>query len=206
MAGNGQPISEGKTAGCGLALLILGVIVATSFCSRETTPNTNTAALSGADENLAATTTESSPPPPLQPLSASSARRGIRHFKLAKGAEGAAGELVYSQNCYDALARHFSWSKLDVCGGFDMAAADAISSDVDATNEQSTYFDSETAAGRYLAAATKAGEPTADADRRLSALQRLIPRPRPVETPDAEVPKATPNATDTNAVANESVD
>lgn len=193
--------------GCILGLLIVGALLALALCSKDSTNSTNSTGLSNADQTLTADATpEPAAPPRLQPLSAPSARLGIRHFKLARGAEGAVGAMVYSQNCYEALGRHFTWAKLDICGGFDMAAVEAVGNDLNAAGEQSTYFDGETAAGRYLTAATKAGEPADDADQRLASLQHLVPHPRPVEVSDAEGANTTVSSIDMNALVNESED
>jgi hypothetical protein len=84
--------------------------------------------------------------------------------------------MVYSQNCYDALGRAFTWRKLDRCGGFDMLAVRAIDDAAAPPAGERDYFQSEAAAGRYLAAATSAGEPAEEADLRLSQLQARTAR------------------------------
>jgi hypothetical protein len=116
-------------------------------------------------------------PAPVVPLSKASVSHGIAYLRLASGAEGLAGEMIYSQNCYDALSRHFSWAKLDVCGAFDADAAQSLG-DSDATGyeKETAWFQSETAAGRYLKAATAAGEDADEADTRLSDLQAVVSR------------------------------
>jgi hypothetical protein len=192
--------------GCILGVLIVVALLALALCSKDSTNSTNSTGLSSAENLTADAPAEPPAPPRLQPLSAPSARLGIRHFKLAKGAEGAVGAMVYSQNCYEALGRHFTWAKLDICGGFDMAAVEAVGNDLNVAAEQSTYFDSETAAGRYLTAATKAGEPADGADQRLASLQHLVPHPRPVEVSDAEGANTTVSSIDVNALENESED
>ena len=132
--------------------------------------------------------------PPPEPLNGQSVRLGIDHFRIAMKAEGLSGAMIYSQNCYDALASDFSWRKLDTCGGFDMMTVTALPQDAQPDLEKEiTYFADETAAGRYLKAATSAGEPADEADTRLSALQAKIaklPRakPSPVATDMSEMP------------------
>jgi hypothetical protein len=110
-------------------------------------------------------------PPSVQPLKAASVTRGIAHFKLAYRAEGFPGAMIYSQNCYDSLTHKFSWAKLDTCGAFDMLAARAILESESGSGSETDYFQSEAAAGRFLAAATGGGEESSEADTRLSQLQ-----------------------------------
>lgn len=105
--------------------------------------------------------------------------------------EGLPGEMIYSQNCYDALSRQFSWPKLDACGAFDMRAVQALGDDEATGNEKEVeWFQSETAAGRYLKAAVSAGEDADEADVRLSDLQGRIvaaqPQPEKEAAPDVE--------------------
>jgi hypothetical protein len=110
--------------------------------------------------------------PAVEPLSKASVTRGISHFRLAYGVEAFPGAMIYSQNCYDALTHKFTWAKLDACGGFDMLAVRAMEdSDATSLDSEAAYFESEAAAGRYLAAATGGGEAAAEADNRLSNLQ-----------------------------------
>jgi len=150
---------------------------------RCSTPNTR-ANNSAAAANYAAAlgnTVAAQGPPPVEPLSAASVTRGISHLRAAFGAEGFSGAMVYSQNCYDALAHHFSWSKLDQCGAFDaLAARSTADADMTGLENEASWFQSETAAGRYLAAATGAGEPADEADRRFSDIQTRAGRSRTV--------------------------
>ena len=123
-------------------------------------------------------------PPPVQPLSQASVSKGISHLRLAVNAEGLSGAMVYSQNCYNSLTREFTWAKLDQCGGADMLTVRSIE-DIDASDlsGEAAYFQSEAAAGRYLAAATGAGQPPAEADVRLSQLKSRIAKARPAARP-----------------------
>jgi hypothetical protein len=118
-------------------------------------------------------------PPPVRPLDAASVNRGLAHLRLAFGAEGFSGAMIYSQNCYDALSHAFSWARLDQCGAFDMLAARSIA-EADAPGNEESYFEGETAAGRYLAAATGAGEDSGQADQRLAEIQARARRGRAV--------------------------
>jgi len=167
------PAPTDNWVGCAILAVIALGIGAVSQCSRRT----------GADNSAAFVDTNVSngiaaqAPPPVQPLSMPAATRGIAHLRLAVTAEGFPGAMIYSQNCYDALAHHFSWAKLDTCGAFDMLAARSIAdADTSALANEAGYFQSEAAAGRYLAAATAAGEAAGEADRRLSQLQARAAR------------------------------
>ena len=95
--------------------------------------------------------------------------------------------MIYSQNCYDALGRAFSWAKPDLCGGVDMLAVNAAdAADTEGLSTEVEYFGSEAAAGRYLAVAIKAGEEAGEADKRLDALQRRTATPAPSAKPTSE--------------------
>ena len=136
-------------------------------------------------------------PAPVMPLSKESVRHGMAYLRLASGAEGLAGEMIYSQNCYDALSRHFSWPKLDACGAFDADAAQSLA-DNDATGyeKEAAWFQSEMAAGRYLKAATAAGEDADEADTRLSDLQAIVGRDQ--HSPTAAAPADNQSAEPTD--------
>lgn len=116
------------------------------------------------------------PATPELPLSRKAAKLGRSHFKLAS-VEGLPGEMIYSQNCYDGLARRFSWGRLDTCGAFDQAAAASLG-DEDAADsgKEVSWFEGEAAAGRYLKSAIAAGEDADMADRRLADMQALAGR------------------------------
>ena len=176
--------------GCGLvAALILGV-GAISKCSGAPTPG-NAAAnfIDGSVSNGIA----AQAPPPVEPLNAAAITRGTGHLRLAVTAEGFSGAMIYSQNCYDSLAHRFAWAKLDTCGAFDMLAVRSIAG-ADTANliSEPGYFQSEAAAGRYLAAATAAREPATEADTRLSQLQSRTARAATVGRRAAPTP--TPEA------------
>jgi hypothetical protein len=129
---------------------------------------------------------------PPEPLNAKSVRKGAADYRLAAAAEGLSGAMIYSQNCYDALASNFSWTKLDSCGAFDMMTVKFMPEDTEtALDKETAYFADETAAGRYLKAATSAGEPADEADSRLADLQARTarlpgPKPSPLPTMDGE--------------------
>ncbi|WP_157073560.1 hypothetical protein [Sphingomonas soli] len=131
------------------------------------------------------------PPPTVDPLNPRSVELGVQHLRAVLGAEGISGAMIYSQNCYDALARDFSWKMLDRCGAFDMLAVKAVEGgDMSGLDSEAQYFDPEAAAGRYLAAATKAGEEAGKADVRLEALKQktgriTLPSPRKAATAES---------------------
>lgn len=176
--------SGNAAGGWGLvALVVIVVVIGKCASSGGGSPATETSSLM--ESNITAGVAAQAPPA-VKPLDASSVRRGAAHFRLAYRAEGLSGAMIYSQNCYDALTHKFGWGKLDSCGAFDLQAVRAIEeaepADVD---QELTYFQSETAAGRYLAAATGGGEDAAEADQRLSDLQsRTAKAPLPVSKPE----------------------
>jgi predicted RNase H-like HicB family nuclease len=146
-------------------------------------------------------------PPPVLALKGSSVKGGEANLKKV-AVEGLPGEMIYSQNCYDALGRHFSWNKLDICGAFDMAAVrDLGDSDATGFAKETAWFENETAAGRYLKAAVAAGETEESADQRLSDLQDRIVKSSAAEKPepipaDAVNDEENDSDTDSSAVMN----
>lgn len=187
---------EGCLLGLGLLVLIV-IISAIDKCSSSPSNNNASAAMNLATLNMSAAIA-SQTPPPVEPLSATAASRGIAHLRLVFSAEGYSGAMVYSQNCYDALIHGFSWSKLDACGAFDAFAARSLD-DADLANltNEAGWFQSETAAARYLAAATGAGEDATEADNRLSQLQGRVARARDlVAAPAATDPREPANMAD----------
>jgi hypothetical protein len=149
-------------------------------------------------------------PPPVEPLRATSITRGATHMRLAYRAEGLPGAMIYSQNCYDALTHEFSWKKLDTCGAFDMLAVRVIvEAEPVGFAREVGYFQSEIAAGRYLAAATGGGEEAAEADKRLSDVQARaarsplpVPKAKPVQPAEAVVTTpGTANLTEPESAA-----
>jgi hypothetical protein len=113
---------------------------------------------------------------------------GLRHFASSKEAGGVQGMMIYSQNCHEALGREFTWAKLDRCGAFDQRASLELADEIGA---EATYFEQETVAGRYLAAAVKAGEPAEQADLRLASLQARINKARDTEIKAAALVETT---------------
>jgi hypothetical protein len=187
------------------AAIMLGLLLAIGKCSSS---STNRTAQSFASPTLTSQI-ETMPVPtavPIADLSSASLDKGRQHLTMVLGAEGLPGAMIYSQNCYDALSRDFSWARLDLCGGFDMLAVAAIdTAATDGLSSEVEYFGSEAAAGRYLALATKAGLEAGEADMRLETLQArakglapetmALPSRDQVEEPPSESGPAMENGT-----------
>lgn len=176
-----------KYSGCAVIALIALAIFGISKCVptfAPTTDNIAATATTNAQQAISASITSQTVPPVI-PFSKSSATKGVARQKLAFSKEGLAGEMIFSQNCYDALSHAFAWHKLDECGAADLAAVGALG-DADTTDDdkEAAWFESEAAAGRYLRAATAAGLDADTADARLSKLQETVRRtsPRAKET------------------------
>jgi hypothetical protein len=176
-----QPTSGGGRLAWGVLVGIILLIAVIGQCSSRNNGPANSAADTNYATDMSNAIAAQGPPPAPEPLNAASINRGAAHLRTAFAAEGFSGAMIYSQNCYDALARHFAWAKLDQCGAFDVLAVRSLGkADTTGLDNETAWFDSETAAQRYLAASTGAGEPAADADRRLSELQSHIARSRTV--------------------------
>jgi hypothetical protein len=167
------PTRTSPDNGATVSLVIGGIVLLIFFvgqCSSQDSGSSFTPA-NMVDTNMSTAIAAQAPPVPT-PLNAESLERGAADLRIAHGAEGFSGAMIYSQNCYDALGRDFSWQRLDICGAFDVLAARAIDGvDTSALATEEIYFQSEAVAGRYLAAATGAGEEPGNADQRLSDLQ-----------------------------------
>lgn len=170
-----QPAESAKKSAQGFGWILFAIIVAAIIASSQCT-DTPTSTLSdnsssdvssvNADASQAANATT-----PVSPLDPGAVRRGVANFGLVDSAGFEGGFKIYSENCYEALAKEFAWRRLDRCGGFDTAAVRAADNGSSTfTADEITYFDSETAAGRYLAAAAAAGEEPGEADLRYSQL------------------------------------
>lgn len=180
-----QPKAE--LSGWWVALGIIGLLALVGMCSSEdeTKQSFASQSLSEQIEAMPAPTATA-----IASLDTPSVRKAKRHLDSVIEAEGLSGAMIYSQNCYDALSRAFSWAKLDQCGGFDLLAVMAVDTAlVENLDTEVEYFGSEAAAGRYLALAIKGGQEPGDADSRFSELQREAAKfapPAAVETPAPE--------------------
>jgi hypothetical protein len=197
-----EPVVKPDNTGWTIAICIAAVLAILIAVGKSTTPQAATAEASSpnvATESLA-NSISAQDKPAVQPLSRPAILRGIAHSKLAMNVEGLAGAMIYSQNCYDALSRDFSWGKLDICGSFDMMTIRAVSDDVQTGLQKETaWFEDETAAGRYIGAATAAGEAADEIDTRLSDLQARVaraPRVKPTLPPPDLGNDTTANAPD----------
>lgn len=197
MAG-GKPSNNG---GCVALIIVAGLVLAVATCSKEkdkTTQSFVSPTLSNQIEMMPSPAAVT-----IAPLSAASVRKARQHLAVVLKAEGLSGAMIYSQNCYDALTRSFSWSQLDQCGGFDLlAVAAADTTAASGLAAETEYFGAEAAAGRYLALATKAGQAAEEADKRLEALQHIAgtvaPPPGPSDAPADPSNQVTPNAEPTS--------
>jgi len=167
-----------------IAVLMM-LVGAVSRCSGGTSVADNNDLMNEANDEMGNAIAAQIPDPPTA-LAQSSIRRGASHFETVFAAENFSGAMVYSQNCYDSLTHQFSWSKLDQCGAFDSLAVLALDASATAVpNVEQDYFASETAAGRYLAAATGARLADGEADTRLAEIQSRVERERVVAAPKA---------------------
>lgn len=183
---------KGST-GCLVFVAFAILVVALIRCTPATEPgNLADTATNNVQEALATAITAQTTPP-VEPLSKARVRRGFEHLKLAMSGEGLAGEMIYSQNCYDMLSRKFSWAKLDECGAADAEAIQLLG-DTETTgfDKEAAWFENEAAAGRYLKAAIAAGQDPDAADTRLSDLQAAVRRADAARA--AKAAKAAPAA------------
>lgn len=168
MAEKSNPLGTGCLWIVGIIVLLM--VLAKCVPSQQTSQNFGSPSLENQIASIEA-------PAVVEPLDEASVKQGTQHIRAVFEAEGISGAMIYSQNCYDGLARDFSWKMLDRCGAFDMLAIRATEgSDMSGLNSEAQYFEPEAAAGRYLAAATKAGEEASKADARLEAVKQKAGR------------------------------
>lgn len=104
-------------------------------------------------------------------LASADLRLGKSAFAKIMGTADAASAVIYSKNCYAAVADTFTWTKLDRCGAFDAMAAQQLLSDGFAgTTEDAAYLESESAAQRYLSAGISHGAVAAMMDDRWASV------------------------------------
>lgn len=174
----GAPKPNKGSAGWGIVAVVVITLIAIGQCSSKPKTEQQQAAA-----NFTSQTSEaiaSAAPPVVEPLAALSIKSAAKDFKAVYAAEDLAGAMIFSQNCFEGLAHEFSWARLDECGAFDVMAVQKLDADPANSSSEAAYFDQETAAGRYLAAVTSAGEVPDAADQRLEELQTksaaLVPR------------------------------
>ncbi|MEG3169192.1 hypothetical protein U1737_13445 [Sphingomonas sp. LB3N6] len=187
MPGRTTPASS-KTSKTGVGWLIaivggLFLIGNISKCSsRTSTASAADVAISDSPIKTLNSAVAAQTPPPIEALNAAGASIGFANMRKAVSAEGLSGAMIYSQNCYDALSRAFSWRRLDVCGAaYLKAIASVPEDDITAMSREIAYFQSEVAAARYLGAVTGAGASAAEADERIAAMQARLPAAKPAE-------------------------
>lgn len=210
-----QPSNPAGSANSNIGCWVIGAIVALAFAISQCSWSTKNGASSSATDSAAtspeavATAIATQSPPPVAALDKASVRKGARDVGIA-AKEGLAGEMIYSQNCYDALGHSFSWKKLDQCGAFDISASDALGDQYEpGATKEVEWFQSETVAGRYLKAAIAAGQGPDAADSRLDDLKAGVSTARPkASKPKTEVPiagRSDPNASESDGVEQEQV-
>ena len=194
---SGEAQGGESNKGCIIAALLIGLIALVSQCSGgdrasslvESTPASTLSPI------------ESATPPPLEPLAKASVGTGFRHLKLVLDAGQDGGAQLYSENCYSGVESSFSWTVLDRCGAFDQAAvrlADQGRDQIGAA--ELSYFEPETAAGRYLGATRAAGLSGDAADERFEALRSIsramasVRFPAPATTSQESEPTDEPPA------------
>lgn len=174
-----------------IVVIIVGVI-AVSTCSRDNTPAdslpNSTVANDAADSLLVNDVASEQSSEPL-PLNSSAVRRGSNQLVIVAKLQSNGASRIFSLNCYDAVNKTFDWQQLDRCGGFDALASRWVEEGANASLSTQVYFQSEGAAGRYLAAATGHGLAPEQADLRweqIKAAARKAPGPpRPPVIADA---------------------
>jgi hypothetical protein len=163
---------NGSCLGLGLVGVIIALAIAGSNCSKRAAPATDTASDSS-DFALGNNDAAAAPDPPL-PMDGSAVQRGAQHMKLVARLASPGTAQIYSQNCYDALAQAFDWHQLDRCGGFDAMTLRWLDVTTDVTAEELAWFQPETVAGRYLAAASAHGQLPDQADARWAGLEARV--------------------------------
>lgn len=172
-SGAGPEANKQSNNGCLLAIAIIAIIFLVAKCSGDTPSSSATQEVNVAQDALA-TAVATQAAPPITDLSPATVRRGGE--RVAKAAvEGLAGEMIYSQNCYEVVGQAFTWAKLDECGAFDWEASLGLGEELPPGSErEAAWFDQEAAAGRFLKAAIAAGMGEDAADQRLSDLQSRV--------------------------------
>jgi hypothetical protein len=173
-----------------------------SYCSKNNGASSSTSAPDNyeqAADNLEAAPEVAEP----ASLNAVAVRKGSAQLRLITSIDLPSAPQIFSKNCYDALSKRFNWTQLDRCGGFDAAAVRLMEVGAFTSGLEAEYFESETAAGRYLTAATGNGLAASLADERWAALEGLARRVAPAKNVEAD---ATTSNTIEVLGANEAVD
>lgn len=189
--------------------LIVVLFVGASSCSKGDDQSSSWATDGNYEqtaENLEAAT-EATAPLPMDP---SAVRRGASQLKLIASLDLPGSSQIFSQNCYDALAKAFDWHQLDRCGGFDALAVRWTEQSATVGESELEYFQSEAAATRYLTIATTNGLAGSEADIRWSNLEsaaRKLPIPKRTFAANASVDESpSEESGETYTTDNESAD
>lgn len=181
---SGQAGEDGSASAWAVVGLIIAVLVGTSLCSKEPDRASVQSTNDALALNMDVTGPDAAPSGPL-PLDGSAVERGGRQLRVVAALQLSGSPRIFSQNCYDALEKAFDWRQLDRCGGFDAQAARWAEQSLEVSSDEAEYFQSETAATRFLSSATANGLAGPDADVRwesVQALARKIPLP-PTDPP-----------------------
>jgi len=204
-----------KGSGWGFGIVLGLILLFVAFCSSQ---QSRVADLNVTSDELASATTNAAEPEaadtPL-PLDRSAMIRGAKQLQVIARLDLPGSRQIFSQNCYDALAKAFDWHQLDRCGEFDAMAVRLADVDENMSVEELEYFQSENAATRYLGAATGHGLDGGEADVRWAALEtgaqgfrlptrkvEIVSADGPPEADNDSAATGLPlNAVDANAVA-----
>lgn len=160
--------SQESNTGCWLFAGLVAVVLTLSYCNKKEEPSQPV--MEAADVSMPVLP----PEPVIDELSPDEVSTGFDHFATVAGAMVSGGAQIYSTNCFAALTKSFAWSMLDRCGAFDQAAVRIAGSNSGYFGDSElSYFEPETAAGRYLSATINGGLGSDAADLRLLELQRI---------------------------------
>lgn len=199
-----------KAFGYGLAGLVVFLFIGATFCSKQDNQSNAPAASENYGQAAANLDSAAEAAAPL-PMDASAVQRGASQLRLVASLDLPGSRQIFSQNCYDALAKQFDWHQLDRCGGFDALAVRWIEQSTSLTEGELEYFQSEAAATRFLTAATTNGLAGSDADIRWAALasstrKLALPRQATPANDDRANTNAEADGIDTDVPANETED
>ncbi|MFL6546495.1 MAG: hypothetical protein ACJ8LM_15135 [Candidatus Udaeobacter sp.] len=188
-------LKPGKQNGSQFGCLAAGILGVGFLLWAVGQKDAGTSALNSAsayDGNLSTTAEATASPQPPAPLDVRAARRAFGQFRMVAAAHVPGSSEIFSQNCYEGLTKPISWYELDRCGAYDALAVRWVQeNDSTAGNDDLTYFQSETAATRYLQEATRGGLLADQADTRWATLQSMALKTTLVRQAAAPV-EATP--------------
>lgn len=178
-----------------LGVLGLGALIWIGSASKDETSNASMAINSPETETLTDSNTVEPATP--APLDTALAGRGYSQFRKIAALKVDGSAQIYSRNCYDAVEKSFDWHQLDRCGAFDALAVRWVDQGETTDNDAFSYFESETAATRYLKLASEKGLAPEEADKRWARLQGLAQKAKlPISAPILPAPSITDDETD----------